>query len=116
MIDFDALVLRPAMNIFGRPVDVYPQDENGPSAPSFPIRGVYSEQPMDVQAEDGAILSSTAITLGIRLAAQSEIDPGFRLFIPAFGSLPEKGWFLIDDTDDDGQGGSILTLKRVNAP
>ena len=52
-------------------------------------------------------MSSQVITLGVRVA-------DFAIFV-----VPEdvvtfgEQSYVVDDTDEDGQGGSVLTLKRL---
>lgn len=111
MIDFDALVLAPAMDVFARSFSVIPKDW---SAYPFQGRGVYSETPIDIQVEGEGVLSSKIMTLGVRLSElPAPIVQGDRIDIPAEGSAPALGSFLVDDDDADGQGGTILTLKAI---
>ena len=113
MIDFDALVLGPAMETFARPILIYPKDAG---YAVYPARGIYSEQPIDIQVEGEGVMSSTIITLGVRLS-ECDLDLGQwdKIEIPASGSAASKGMFLIDDTDDDGQGGTLITLKSIRS-
>lgn len=108
MIDFDALVLGPAMDTFARPVSIIPLKSRSSSVP-YAARGVYAERPVDVLTEGDAILSSTNITLGIRLS-EFTVEPvqGDKVVIGA-------RTFLVDDTDPDGEGGLMLALKVVAA-
>lgn len=113
MIDFDALVLGPCMAAFARPITVQPFASQPGEAP-YEAEGIWSSKPVDVQMEDGSILSSQNHTLGIRLA--DFLAPpvqGDRVTIDSFMSLPRIGVCLIEDTDDDGQGGSEWMLKVI---
>ena len=123
MIDFDALVLAPCVGLFGRPITVTPtaSQPGDPAAvppvpPGLPYlaTGVWASRPIDVPTEQG-IMSSQAHTLGIR-ALDFPIPPaaGDYVEIPAAGSLPAIGLCLIEDTDDDGQGGVALSLKMLD--
>ena len=113
MIDFDALVLSPCMEVFARPVLVEPIASQ-PDAPAYIARGVWSSQPIDVQLEDGSIMSSQRHKLGIRASEYTvPIVQGDQITIDAYMSLPRIGVCLVDDSDDDGQGGSELSLKVV---
>lgn len=107
-IDFSALVLAPCMDTFARTFLVRPVVSQ-PGASAFEARGIYTEQPVDLQLEDGRVLSSTTKTLGIRL---SEFQSA-----PMQGDLIlfEGATFLVDDLDDDGQGGSKITLKEIRS-
>jgi hypothetical protein len=106
-IDFSALCLGPAMAVFGREVTIVPI-KSQPQAGLYLACGIYTEQPVDIPTEDGSILSSTNITLGIRLSEFEVVPvPGDRVRI-------DGQQFIIDDTDDDGQGGSVLSLKKTS--
>lgn len=122
MIDFDALVLAPCQSILARPITVTPlasQPGNSTAMPPllaglpYLARGIWSSKPTDVATEDG-ILSSQVHTLDIR-ALDFPVPPiaGDVIEVPAAGSLPRLGVCLVEDTDDDGQGGTVLTLKIV---
>lgn len=106
MIDFDALVIGPAMNTFAEPFTVFPADGEGDS---YSLRGVWSERANDIVVGDELISSGQIRTIGIRL---SEVP-----------LVPQQGWtirrdrggalYIIDDLDDDGQGGSMMTVKEA---
>ena len=112
MIDFDALVIGPSMAIFARPIIITPTISQ-PSAAPFAGRGIWSSRAIDVQTEDG-ILSTQEQTLAIR-GADYLIPPiaGDAVEIPAAGSLHRIGVCAIEDVDDDGQGGFLLSVKIV---
>lgn len=107
MIDFDALVVRPAMSVFGEPFTIYPDRS---SSASYTVRGSWSERPVDVILQDEGLASSQVKTLAIR---RSEYPENFG-----------QGWivvrkktnarYIVDDLDDDGQGGSLVTLKALS--
>lgn len=106
MIDFSALVLAPAMATFARPITVFPV-ASMPGIPTYAARGIWSERPVDVQTEDGAILSSAVKTLGVRLSEfATPATAGDKVQV-------DGAMYQIDDTDDDGQGGSLWTLKEI---
>lgn len=113
MIDFDALVLGPAMDAFARPVTVFPIYSQ-PGAPSYPARGIWGRRQADMQLEDESILGTDDLTLGIRIG-EFPIVPvaGDRFDIPAAGSLPRVGLCEMVDDGDDGQGGYAIVLKIV---
>jgi hypothetical protein len=112
-IDFTSLVLVPCQDIFSVPFAIDPITSR-PGAPPYSARGVFSSGAVDVMGQDGSVLSDVRTTLGIRLAeftippmardkitlSDASIDPGHR------------GAYYIDDTDPDGQGGAVLTLRR----
>jgi hypothetical protein len=112
MLDFSSLVLRACMDTFARPVTITPLASQ-PSAPAYTGRGIWSSKPVDVQTESG-ILSSQIQTLDLRAVEFPVLpQPGDKVLVDAFGSLPRIGLCLIEDTDDDGQGGIVLSLKVV---
>lgn len=111
MIDFDALVLGPAMDVFARPVRITPV-KSAPGRAAFDARGIWSSKPQDVMLEDGGVLSTNVLTLDIRASEFAYVPAqGDVIFIPAEGSQPELGSFTVDDNDSDGQAGYVLTLK-----
>lgn len=112
MIDFDKIVLAPNAAIFARPITVNPIVSQPAVAP-YSARGIWKSQPVDVQMEDG-IMSSQMHTLDVRLAEfPVPIVPGDTVLVDAFQSLPRIGVCEVEDTGEDGQGMSILTLKIV---
>jgi hypothetical protein len=112
MIDFDALVLKPATDVFAISVSITPLVTQ-PGAPAYNVRGVYSSTRLDVIMQDEAIFSDQQTKLDIR-AKEYPIpapDRGDLVEItqvnhPAFG---QKYW--IGDQDLDGQGGISLMLR-----
>lgn len=100
-------MLGTCVDTFEHVVTINPVKSISESAPSYSARGVYSERPVDVQTEDGAILSTTTKTLGVRLSEFATAPvPGDRVSV-------NGATFAIDDCDDDGQGGSLWTLKEL---
>jgi hypothetical protein len=112
-VDFSALVLVPCENTFARPITVNPV-ASMPGGAAYAARGIWTIRNIDIALEDGGILSSDTLTLGVRLL-EFPVEPikGDQVYIPAHGSLTEIGVVTIDDTDDDGQGGSVWTLKKT---
>ena len=112
-IDFANLVLGPNLAIFARPITVTPVASQ-PDQQAFLARGIWSSKPIDVQLQDGSIGSSQEHTLGIRISEFAvPLAQGDQIEIDADGSLPRVGVCLIEDGDDDGQGGTVLSLKIV---
>jgi hypothetical protein len=113
VIDFNALVLGPCMSAFARPIIVKPM-KSQPSRRPYEVQGILTIRNIDVQLDDNSIMSSQVITVGIRLS-DFETPPaqGDQIDIPAYLSLPALGPHLVDDGDDDGNGGSVLTLKAM---
>jgi hypothetical protein len=106
-VDFDTLVIKPAMDVFSKAMTVKPLASQ-PLVPSYAARGVWSKRPVDIATEGGGILSSEERKIGIRLSE-------FVVPIAVLDQVKFDGdWYWIDDVDEDGQGGASLTLKAVN--
>ena len=111
MIDFDALVLKPASLIFEIKVSVAPLVTQ-PGAPAYGATGVYNKRDLDVEMQDGTIFSDHEVSLGIRVWDFAvPPDQGDLITItdtrhPAFG---QQYW--VGDSDEDGQGGATLLLR-----
>lgn len=106
VIDFDRLVLAPLMSVFGKPIVVTPTVSQ-PGAAPFLTRGDLRIQNIDMPLEEG-IMSTQVISMGVRKA-------DFAVFVQPGDVIVAGGKpYLVDDTDDDPQGHSILTLKRVD--
>jgi hypothetical protein len=111
MIDFDALVLKPAGDIFQIAV-VYTPAASQPGVPPFKVNGVYSSTKLDVVMQDDTIFSDQQTDLCVRLADFAAYpDEGDFVTItdkrhPAYGKQ-----YWIGDLDLDGQGGGKLLLR-----
>ena len=105
MIDWDALVLAPAMTVFADPIALTPT-VSIPNALAYPARGVFAEKPVRVEVENGGYISTLETTLGIRLA-------DFPMPPKQGDSLVRAGvtWFVWD-VNPDGQGGASLAIKQ----
>lgn len=105
MIDFDALVLRPTVAVFGETFTVAP---NAPTAP-FDVQGVWSDRPNDIVVGDELIAAGQVRTIGVRASQlPMAMKQGWRITRQRTGAE-----YFIDGTDDDGQGGVVVTLKDV---
>ncbi|SER57197.1 hypothetical protein SAMN05216548_12620 [Faunimonas pinastri] len=114
MIDFDALVLTPAMDAFSRPIIIDPVNSQ-PGVFAYSARGVWASKPDTIQTEGGEVISTNVPTLGIRLSEFS-VAPvqGDQITIPAYLSAPALGTFFVFDVNGDGQGGADLVLMGVS--
>lgn len=104
MIDFSALVLRPAMAVFGRPITVTPT-KSQPAAAPYPAVGVFRAQAIDLAMEDGQLVTTTKYTLGIRRSSFTiQVRAGDQI------AFDDGRVFTVDRYHPDGQGGADLTL------
>ena len=116
MIDFDAIVLKPAGDIFQIAV-VYTPTASQPGVLPFNTNGVYSSQKLNVELQDGTIFSDQETKLDVRLAdfAAYPQEGDFVTITdarhPAYGKQ-----FWIGDLDEDGQGGGKLLLRLKEPP
>lgn len=116
MIDFDALVLKPAGDVFSIAVTYEPLVSQ-PGAPAFPVRGVYSSTALDVELQDGAIFSDQQTSLGVRLAdfaAYPDEGDLVTMMEPSHPTFGRQYW--VGDLDEDGQGGGMLMLRYKEPP
>lgn len=109
-IDFDGLVLAPAMATFARWITVYPV-KSQPLAPiAYVARGVFSSSQLDIEMQDGAVFSDQQTTLGIRKSEFAVLPiRGDRLVMNDTGDT-----YWVSDSDEDGQGGIVLQLRKTN--
>jgi hypothetical protein len=116
VIDFDALVLKPAGDIFQIEV-VYTPSVSQPGVLPFATHGVYSSTPLDVVMQDDTIYSDQQTKLDIRLRdfaaqpAEGDFVTITDVRHPAYGKQ-----FWIGDLDEDGQGGGTLLLRLKEPP
>lgn len=114
-LDFDRLVLGPAMRVFARPVRVYPVRSQPPGTVYYAARGIWRRQPADMMLEDGGVLGTDVLTLGVRISEFAVLPvKGDRVYIPASLPLTHIGLCEIDDDGEDGQGGYNWTLKIID--
>ena len=108
MIDFDALVLHPAIALMGEGVVIYPEVSR-PGIGPFNAVGVYSSQPITVEMQDGQIFSDQQTRLGVRVKDFKHMPGrGDRIKIVRTG---ERFW--IGDIEFDGQGGAAFPLHHT---
>ncbi|TCR60946.1 hypothetical protein [Bosea sp. BK604] len=113
MIDFNALVLGPAMAAFARPITILPAVSQ-PGEPAYPGRGIWGKRPADFQLEDGSAVGTDVLVIGIRIGEFPILpQPGDQIDIDAYASLPRVGLCEMVDDGDDGQGGYALVVKIV---
>ena len=107
-VDFNALVLAPAMATFAKAVVIYPVSGDG--VVGFPARGVFTSVPIDVQMQDGGIFSDQRTSLGMK--ADDLLFPlAMRDRIEVDGVM-----YWVGDIDNDGQGGLMIELRKTAPP
>ena len=122
-VDFSSLVLAPAMSIFSRVVTISPV-KSRPNEAAYQARGVWKVDNVDIILENGSRFSNRTITLGIRIAEFTIAPVEGDGVSTEVSQLPLGYWqanvdltfpitFVIDDAYPDGQGGCLLTLKRI---
>ncbi|HVG51163.1 MAG TPA: hypothetical protein VM867_05975 [Xanthobacteraceae bacterium] len=113
-VNFSSLVYLPNYDMFARPVTVTPLASQ-PGAPAYTNRGIYDTRPIDVQAEDGSIISDQQTILDVRDAEFTTVPEQLdRIFIPAdVNGGPELGLFEVTDTEANGGGETTLSLRKV---
>jgi hypothetical protein len=116
MIDFDALVLNPATNIFAIAA-TFTCPVSQPGVPPFVLRGVFSSTPLNIEMQDGTVYSDQQTSLGIRIAefAAYPTEGDFvTITEPTHWAFGKEYW--IGDIDFDGQGGGMLLLRSKEPP
>lgn len=121
-IDLSALVLGPCMDAWAKPVTVTPV-KSQPTASPFGMRGVWTVDNINLVADNGTPFSSRTIKFGIKLdelsvplvqgdyltTLASDLPMGYLKDIYAPGTKVD---FVVDNDQPDGQGGTVLILKR----
>ena len=113
-VNFSTLVYLPNYDMFARPINVTPLASQ-PGAPAYGARGIYDTRPIDVQAEDGSIISDQQTILDVRDAEFSfvpeQLDRIHIPFDPDGG--PDLGTFEVVDTESNGGGETTLVIRKV---
>ncbi len=120
MLNFDRMVLRPAMGAFARPVAFLPKEGT-----PYLGRGDFRMPTTDIQLDDGSLTTATP-TLGIRAAefatlprqddkvyvgvVRNPSSPG------GFDVVPTTLRYIVMDVRPDGEGDIKLVLAEVSSP
>ena len=114
-VDFSTLVYMPNFDMFARPINVIPLASQ-PGMPAYGARGIYDTRPIDVQAEDGSIVSDQQSILDIRDVEFGVIpDQLDQIDIPddPGGGIPGLGTFEVVLTESNGGGETTLVIRKV---
>lgn len=114
-LNFSTLVYLPNFEVFSRPILVIPLASQ-PGLPGYVNRGIYGTRPIDVQAEDGSIVSDQQTILDIRDEEFGVIpDQLDRINIPPD---PNAGNIGVGDyevvlTESNGGGETTLVIRKI---
>ena len=121
-INFSTELFLPNFDTFARPITVNPvasmpgQPPYSARAddPGMPCRGIYDTRPIDVIGLDGLVTSDQKTELDVR-DAEFVIVPMQRdiITIPAIDDIPALGDYEVLDSDNDGEGSTTLTLRKI---
>ncbi len=118
-IDFDELVLKPAIAVFGEPsaapgtpaIAYQPAD----GSPVFYVDGVFDDAHVTESFEEGAPVSTTHPVLGVRLAQFPADHQPFADGDDGDQVGPIRGViYRVIDVNPDGHGWAKLVLQRVS--
>lgn len=108
-VDWDALVLGPAMAIFGGVATYYAPDRLG--QPGLTLTGaVFDEAFEAIILEDGQPVSSVMPALGVR-DALFDTPPAQRGQV----RIESRGLYVVRDVQPDGHGHTLLLLNLMQA-
>lgn len=116
-LDFSSDVYAPCVDLFGRAA-VFTPRASQPGAPNYTGRGIFSEDENDVMAENGSIVTDSAVILDI-LEVDFPIMPQQRdlVFLPADPAAGKAlGPFEITDVISNGGGETTLRLRDYTPP
>ena len=107
-IDFDSLVLSPAMNLFAHPMMLNPI-RSQPAVQPYAARGVWEVSPYTIMMENQAPFSTSVYKVGFRLT-DFKVPPvtGDQIVFNGFT-------YTLDAPEYDGQGGVKWVVKGVVA-
>ena len=113
-VNFSDLVYLPNFDMFARPITVTPLASQ-PGLPAYAARGIYDTRPIDVQAEDGSIISDQQTILDIREeefgVLPEQLD---RIHIPYdYNAGRDLGDFEVVNTETNGGGETTLVIRKI---
>jgi len=111
-LDFDALVLDRVVQVFHIKVK-FTLVTTAPNEPPFVRRGVFHSAPLDVNMGNDTVFGDQETSIGIRLKDfpyQPERGDLIEIVEPNHTAFGQQYW--IGDSDEDGQGGATLMLRK----
>ena len=112
-INYSLSVYKVVFDQFARPVTIFPVASQ-PGETPYEARGIYDSRYLDVQAEDGSVVSSQKTILDIREAEFAVLPMQFdRIAIPAAAGSLDLGEFEVIDASTNGGGETTLTLRKL---
>jgi hypothetical protein len=114
-VNFSTLVYLPNFDMFARSINITPLASQ-PGVPAYTTRGIYGTRPIDVQAEDGSIISDQQTILDIREEEFAVIpDQLDRINIPPD---PDAGTIGVGDyevtnVETNGGGETTLVIRKI---
>lgn len=116
-VNFSTLVYLPNFDMFARPITVVPLASQ-PGTPAYSARGIFDTRPIDVQAEDGSIVSDQQTILDVRDEEFAVIpDQLDQITIPddPGGGIPHIGTYEVVNVEANGGGETTLVIRKVMA-
>jgi hypothetical protein len=115
-VNFSLLVYLPNFDMFARSITVTPLASQ-PGFPGYTARGIYNTRPIDVQAEDGSIVSEQQTILDVRdeefSVVPTQLDHIHVPVDPDAGA--DLGDFEVMLTESNGGGETTLVIRKVIA-
>jgi hypothetical protein len=114
-VDFSTLVYLPNFDMFARPITVTPLASQ-PGMPAYDARGIFDTRPVDVQAEDGSIISDQQTILDLRdeefTAIPEQLD---RIYIGPDANAGNIGVgdYEVVDSQANGGGETTLVIRKI---
>jgi hypothetical protein len=113
-VNFSTLVYLPNFDMFARPIMVTPLASQ-PGMPAYSARGIYDTRPIDVQAEDGSIVSDQQTIVDVRDeefgVVPEQLDQIAIPYDPDGG--PDLGSFEVTNVESNGGGETTLVIRKV---
>ena len=115
-VDYSTLIYLPNFDFWSRTVTFTPLVSQ-PNAAPYDNRGIFDTDEVDVQAEDGSVVTDHRTTLDIREIEFAVLPTqGDLVDIPAdTGAMVAMGRFEIINVWHNGGGETTLTLRKIES-